>query len=226
MAVMPCRQDSYEGWRFLPLSGSTPLSWFLGAGDGDSLEQRRFPAFRYPLQALAPTSGMSGPIVCRVRLGGILIGDDSVTWGTSCEILWEADASKVLHEFACWCAEQALLAESLAHRKTSPLSWAAVAGKRAWLRGEISDDQLAVLRRRAHTVSFLSSDPDSVVARVRSAVADCAASAAEVPADVAAYDAAFPWLESIDWLWGPKRRWEMLMNLEAKLEESLYTLAP
>ena len=45
----------------------------------------------------------------------------------------------VLHEFACRCAEQALaLVEA-----PDPRSVAAIATKRAWLRGEATDDELA-----------------------------------------------------------------------------------
>lgn len=45
----------------------------------------------------------------------------------------------VLHEFACRCAEQAL---SLVDNP-DPRSVAAIAAKRAWLKGDINDEQLA-----------------------------------------------------------------------------------
>jgi hypothetical protein len=51
--------------------------------------------------------------------------------------LWIADASSTLHEFACRCAEEALLQERAAGREPDPRSWAAIEAKRAWLRGEI-----------------------------------------------------------------------------------------
>ena len=54
-----------------------------------------------PLDALwyAP-----GPVVCRVRMGGyIVVGDDKIA-ATERTVLWVADISDVLREFARWCA--------------------------------------------------------------------------------------------------------------------------
>ena len=45
--------------------------------------------------------------------------------------------ASILHEFACRCAEQALLITN-----PDPRSVAAIAAKRAWLKGEINDTQL------------------------------------------------------------------------------------
>ena len=49
---------------------------------------------------------------------------------------------RTLHEFACWCAEDAL------NHVENPdeRSWNAIKVKRAWLRGEASDAELAVAR--------------------------------------------------------------------------------
>lgn len=56
--------------------------------------------------------------------------------------LWSARfliPDKIMHEFACRCAEEALkLVEN-----PDPISVAAITAKRAWLRGEINDEQLA-----------------------------------------------------------------------------------
>jgi len=46
----------------------------------------------------------------------------------------------ILHEFACRCAEEALKLVV----NPDPRSMAAIAAKRAWLRGEITDDELLV----------------------------------------------------------------------------------
>lgn len=51
----------------------------------------------------------------------------------------------VLHEFACRCAEQALALVDT----PDPRSVAAVAAKRAWLRGEATDDELAAAQAAA-----------------------------------------------------------------------------
>jgi len=62
--------------------------------------------------------------------------------------LWSARwliEDKIMHEFACRCAE-----EALKHVKNpNPRSVAAIAAKRAWLRGEIDDAQLEAARDAA-----------------------------------------------------------------------------
>jgi hypothetical protein len=90
-----------------------------------------------------------GPIACQVELSGeILEGEDKVC-ATERTVLKMIDATNVLHEFACWCAEQALLQEREAGREPDPRSWAAIEAKRKWLRGEITDSELAAAREAA-----------------------------------------------------------------------------
>ena len=90
-----------------------------------------------------------GPIVCRVEGSGeILVGDDKAA-ATKRTVLWMVDATNTLHEFACWCAEQALLREREAGREPDPRSWAAIETKRRWLRGEATDKELAAARDAA-----------------------------------------------------------------------------
>jgi hypothetical protein len=57
-------------------------------------------------------------------------------WAVSREELIPAP---ILHEFACRCAEEALTLVD----NPDPRSVAAIAAKRAWLKGEITDDQLS-----------------------------------------------------------------------------------
>ena len=84
-----------------------------------------------------------GPIACQVELSGeILEGDDKVC-ATERTVLQMLDATNILHEFACWCAEQALLREREAGQEPDPRSWAAIDAKRKWMRGEITDSELA-----------------------------------------------------------------------------------
>src|SRR5690606_30353392 len=56
----------------------------------------------------------------------------------------------VLHEFACLCAEQALALVDT----PDPRSVAAIATKRAWLRGEATDDELAAARDAARDAAW------------------------------------------------------------------------
>lgn len=53
--------------------------------------------------------------------------------------------ARTLHEFACWCAEDALSHVENADER----SWNAIEVKRAWLRGEASDVELAEARAAA-----------------------------------------------------------------------------
>lgn len=59
--------------------------------------------------------------------------------------IYVADIEHILHEFACWCAEQALTLID----NPDPRSIAAVTAKRQWLAGEIDDKQLAAARTEA-----------------------------------------------------------------------------
>jgi len=93
-----------------------------------------------PLDALRHAPGS---IVCRVEMGGDIIHGDDKLCASERKTLWVADATRTLHEFACWCAERALLRERDAGREPDPRSWDAVEAKRAWLRGEIDDKALA-----------------------------------------------------------------------------------
>lgn len=84
-----------------------------------------------------------GPWLSRVTLGGVVIsheGDKHVAQERTHHGF--VDATMVLHEFACWCAERALKAEEKAGRKVDPRSWEALKVKRRWLRGEALDGEL------------------------------------------------------------------------------------
>ena len=122
----------------------------------------------------------SGPIVCRVEIEGDVIEDEDKLCGRRRTVLWMLDATRILHEFACRCAEDALaLVEQPDER-----SVAAIEAKRAWLDGKITDEELdaasAAARAVARAVAWSAAE---AVAR---AVARAAAWSA---ADAAARDA-------------------------------------
>lgn len=79
---------------------------------------------------------------------------------------------RILHEFACWCAEDALSHVENADER----SWNAIKVKRAWLRGEASDAE----RYAAWSVAWSAA---------RSAAEDAARSAARSAAWYAAWSA-------------------------------------
>ena len=84
-----------------------------------------------------------GPIVCRVQLSGRILRDTDKAVATERTVLAMADATNLLHEFACWCAERALRAERKAGRVPDKRSWEAIRVKRRWLKGKATDEELA-----------------------------------------------------------------------------------
>lgn len=80
--------------------------------------------------------------------------------------------ARILHEFACWCAEDALSHVENADER----SWNAIKVKRAWLRGEVSDAELAAAEAAAADAA-------------RSAAEAAAWSAARAAAEAAAWPA-------------------------------------
>jgi hypothetical protein len=84
-----------------------------------------------------------------------------------------------LHEFACRCAEQALHYAGSA----DPRSVAAIAAKRAWLRGEIGDQDLAAARAAARDAGWAAAtDAARAACWAAAGAADTAADAASTVA--------------------------------------------
>ncbi len=100
--------------------------------------------------------------------------EDKIWAVTKAEIIEE----EKLHEFACRCAEEALKLV----KDPDPRSVAAIEAKRKWLKGEITDEELA-----AAWVARVARDAARVASDAASAAAWAAASAA---ASDAAWDAA------------------------------------
>ena len=93
-------------------------------------------ASRRAMDALAYAPG---PIACRVECWGEVIEQDDKLVSRHRKVLWWVDATHVLHEFACRCAEDALALTT----NPDPRSVAAITAKRRWLRGQISEEELA-----------------------------------------------------------------------------------
>jgi hypothetical protein len=141
--------DKVLGWHWLPDNGclrhpphtKVEVGQTLTAEGPLELCENGMHASRRALDALqyAP-----GAIVCRVELSGEIVEGHDKLCARHRKVLAMADATKTLHEFACWCAEQALLREREAGREPNPRSWAAIEVKRKWLKGEANDDRLDV----------------------------------------------------------------------------------
>ena len=168
-----------------------------------------------PLDALryAP-----GSIVCRVEMGGDIIHGDDKLCASERKTLWVADATRTLHEFACWCAERALLRERDAGREPDPRSWDAVEAKRAWLRGEIDDKALAAAAYAAWATAAAARAAVYAAAAAVDAAVD-AAWATAAAARAAAVDAAVDAARAAAWdaAWAEQN---------AELERALGELAP
>jgi hypothetical protein len=95
-----------------------------------------------------------GARIQRVRLSGTIVEEDDKAAASARTCLWVADATTVLHEFACWCAEQALLRERERGKEPDPRSWAAIEAKRRWLRKEITDKELDAARAAAWVAAW------------------------------------------------------------------------
>jgi hypothetical protein len=146
--------SNWEGWHFLPEDRR------LAHGDGREVKvgetlvvegppilcERGLHASKRALDAL---ENAPGPIVCRVRLGGEIVEDKTKACATERTVLWMADATRALHEFALWCAEGALRARNV----TDERSWNALAVKRRWLDGEVAEGGLAAVSAAAWDVA-------------------------------------------------------------------------
>ena len=93
--------------------------------------------------------------------------------------------ARILHEFACWCAEDALNHVENADER----SWNAIKVKRAWLRGEASDEELAAARAAAWDAARAAAESSAWYATWY-ATLTAARTAAEAAARAAAEDAA------------------------------------
>ena len=151
--------------------------------------------------ALVALGNAPGPWVSWVELSGEVQWSGSKVAAEVCtRLAGPVDASRVLREFACDCAERALLRERAAGREPGPGSWAAVDVSRRYARGETTPTELAVARDAARAAAW--------------AVAWDAARAA---AWAAAWDAA--WAVARDAAWEAEREWQ-----EAELDRRLREL--
>ena len=139
-------------------------------------------ASRRPIDALSYAPGV---FMRLVECSHVEDEQDDKLVCRSRKILWEADISAELHEFACQCAERALaLVEN-----PDPRSIAAIEAKRKWLRGEISDDKL----RDARAAADAAVDAVDAAGGVARGVARAAARAAWAVAWDAARAAGAAW---------------------------------
>ena len=99
-----------------------------------------------------------GAMVARIELRGEMLPHgnppDKVVARERHYLTGYVDATRVLHEFACDCATQALERERVAGREPDPRSWRAVEVKRAWLDGKATDAELTAARAAAWVAAW------------------------------------------------------------------------
>ena len=130
-----------------------------------------------------------GPIVCRVEIDGeIECGSDKIV-GRRRKVIWMLDATNTLHEFACRCAEDALALI----KNPDPRTIAAIEAKRKWVRGEITDQDLAAARNAAWDAWAAAGDAARAAGDAARAAGDAARDAARAAARNATWDAWAAW---------------------------------
>lgn len=135
----------------------------LGYNDGRLIKTgRNYKVFGQPILCLYGLHGSikimdaltyaMGNILCRINLHGkILKGSDKAV-ATERTVLWMFDCTKILHEFACKCAERALHKAKIIDKSC----WSAISAKRLWLQGKITNKDLDTVRLTCSAVCFSS----------------------------------------------------------------------
>jgi hypothetical protein len=143
----------------------------------------------------------SSSILTRCRYDGTIVHENNKLASSERTILWIGDIEPILHEAECVFAKGALRIAKV----TDPRSWAAIEAKRKWLRGEITDEELAAAALPAEAAASAAAwDAAGDAAwKAASAAAGAAASAAawDAAGDAAwkaAWEAA--WEAQNDWL--------------------------
>jgi hypothetical protein len=114
-----------------------------------------------------------GAVVSRVRLSGLIRRDTDKACATERTVLWCADATRILHEFALAVATDALLLSEVQRRPVDPRSWAALAVKQRWLDGSATSAELDAARDAALDAAW-----DAAQVAARDAARDAAWDAA------------------------------------------------
>ena len=123
-----------------------------------------------------------GPVACQVEIVGEILEEDDKACAYERRCISMVDATNVLHEFACLCAEKALSDAGVKDERC----WAAIAAKRKWLRGEITDEELASASAASDAAAWAAA-----AAAAYAAASDAAASASAAAAAYAASAAAW-----------------------------------
>lgn len=198
-----------EAWHFLREGGYTGTGNLLVV-EGQTLRmpppvQLCSRGFHFSVCALDGLQYAPGPVVQRVWVpdDSILGADKGVAPERKC--LWMYDATEVLHEFACMCAESALMIAGIEDER----SWNAIHVKREWLAGRASDGDLDAAR-------------DAAWAALRDVAGSAAAwAAARSAAWATARDAAWSMAWSVAWSVSWSVAWAVVRDAERSMAWSV-----
>lgn len=217
------RDDGVLAWHFLPDDGKLRYGSHTTVRVGETLSlpggrphmcKRGFHASERLIDALVYAPGS---LVCRVRVEGDIDTQPDKLVGRSRTVLWMADATTALHEFSVWAAEWILDRSEARGWEIDPRSRAAVEAKRAWLRHEITDAQLAAARDAVRDAAWAAARNDAAWDAARdtawAAARDAAWDATWGAASDAAWDDA-AWLAAWDAAWA-----ELNAELTRRVEE-------
>jgi hypothetical protein len=135
--------DSLKAWHFLREDGCLRYEPHTKVEVGQTLKYNGFwptsqQGYHASVRAMDALKYAPGPIVCRVELGGVIVEEKDKAVASERTVLAMANASTVLHEFACDIAEACLRK----HGVTDERSWVAIETKRKWVKGEATDEEL------------------------------------------------------------------------------------
>ena len=86
-----------------------------------------------------------GAVICRVALWGEVQEQDDKLVARNRKVISMIDATNILHEFACRCAEDALKKAGIKDKRC----WKAIETKRKWLKGKATDNEWDAARYAA-----------------------------------------------------------------------------
>lgn len=175
----------------------------LGFGDGRQIKTGRTLKVEPPIQLCVKglhaskrirdaLSYSQGDVLCKVRLGGKVIIDTDKAVATERTVLAMRGAGKMLHEFACICAERALKKAKVKDERC----WNAIEVKRNWLKGMATDKELAAAQDAAWFAAWGAARGTAWAAAraaARTAARDAARGAARGAARAAARGAEKKW---------------------------------
>jgi len=135
-------------WHFLPDDGRLRYKPRRKVKAGQTLKFKGEPilckqGYHASQRIIDALNYATGPIVCRVECGGIIVHGADKLVATERTVIAMDDISTLLFEFACDVASKALRDRRREGHKIDPRSYAAIRARRKWLKGEINDDELS-----------------------------------------------------------------------------------